>query len=158
MNQIVGVPSTSAQKNKYLLHHTLGDGQFNVFEKAARGVTAAQAFLQSAVGACEEIDRVLLVALTSARPTYLSLPTDLVFAPVSSARLDNPVVPAPVSVANSPKLLPTGEKLTDEKIQTLAFVTKEIERLWLAAKNPIVLVGFFARRPWPFIANGELTG
>lgn len=68
---IVGAPSTSAQKNGFLLHHTLGDGKFNVFKTATQGVTAAQAFLESGNNAAEEIDRVLRVALETVRRSLL---------------------------------------------------------------------------------------
>ncbi|KAK4058260.1 hypothetical protein OIO90_000417 [Microbotryomycetes sp. JL221] len=136
---IVGVPSTKAQENRFLLHHTLGDGQFNVFEQASKGITKAQAFLQSAKNACDEIDRVLRVALQTARPTYLTLPTDLVFAPVERARLDKPVVPPTPSV-NDKKSLPAGIHVGKDEVKELEFVTQEIKRLWNNAKNPVVLV------------------
>lgn len=143
---IVGVPSTKAQSNKYLLHHTLGDGQFDVFKKAAEGVTAAQAFLESADNAPAEIDRVLRVALEKARPTYLTLPTDLVYAPVLRSLLDTPIVPPPIAVEEDVKQLPTGGKLSQEQLDTLEFVTTEIQRLWEKASNPIVLVDACAIR------------
>lgn len=136
---IVGVPSTSAQQNGFLLHHTLGDGKFNVFKTATEGVTAAQAFLESASNAAEEIDRVLRVAIKTARPTYLTLPTDLVFAPVDKSRLDTPVVP-PTPDTDDKSALPSGEKLDDDEVKKITFVTKEIERLWNDAKNPVLIV------------------
>ncbi|KAM0788188.1 hypothetical protein ACM66B_001347 [Microbotryomycetes sp. NB124-2] len=136
---IVGVPSTKAQQNKFLLHHTLGDGQFNVFEEASRGITKAQAFLQSADNACDEIDRILRVALQTARPTYLTLPTDLVYAPVKRARLDKPVVPSTPSV-DVKTTLPAGIKVGDDAVEELEFVTNEISRLWNKAERPVVLV------------------
>ncbi|KAK4050117.1 hypothetical protein OIV83_003688 [Microbotryomycetes sp. JL201] len=142
---IVGVPSTKAQESKFLLHHTLGDGRFNVFEEASRGITKAQAFLQSVENACEEIDRVLRVALQTARPTYLSLPTDLVFAPVKKARLDTPVIPSTPSI-NEKKTLPAGIKVGNDAVEELNFVTSEISRLWEKAERPVVLVDACAIR------------
>lgn len=71
------------QKAGALLHHTLGDGstsrptrsqrvadplaEFKAFQKAAEGFSAAQAILESAEGAPEEIDRILRVALEKVR-------------------------------------------------------------------------------------------
>ncbi|GAA6014248.1 hypothetical protein JCM10207_006146 [Rhodosporidiobolus poonsookiae] len=137
---VVGAPSTKLQKSKALLHHTLGDsGDFTVFEQASRGITCAQAFLTSADNAAQEIDRVLLAALTHARPAYLTLPTDLVFAPVDKKRLETPVIPSKVGFENQ-NLLPTGKKVEEEEVRRLDFVVGEIERLWEKAKNPIVLI------------------
>ncbi|SCV71113.1 BQ2448_2701 [Microbotryum intermedium] len=140
-----GVPSTKAQKDKFLLHHTLGDGRYNAFERAAESITAAQAFLQSVEGACDEIDRVIRVAFETARPAYLTLPTDLVFSPVDASRLDTPVIPDGFS-ADDKTMLPSGEKIDESKMKVVDFVTKEITRLWDAAKNPTILIDACAIR------------
>lgn len=66
---IVGVPSTKLQNKGALLHHTLGDGKFNPYEIAARNFSTAQAFLRGPENAAEEIDRVLRVAIDTAKPT-----------------------------------------------------------------------------------------
>ncbi|GAA5969748.1 hypothetical protein JCM11641_008028 [Rhodosporidiobolus odoratus] len=143
---VVGAPSTKLQKNKALLHHTLGDtGDFTVFEQASRGITCAQAFLSSADNAAQEIDRVLLAALTTARPAYLTLPTDLVFAPVDKKRLDTPIIPSPVSFEEK-DVLPTGKKVEAEEKKRLEFVVKEIERIWHGAKDPIIIIDACAIR------------
>jgi pyruvate decarboxylase len=158
---IVGVPSTKLQKSKALLHHTLGDGseskdppdvhinsqlhspEFNVFEESAKGVTAAQAFLQSAEGAAKEIDRVLRVALETARPTYLTLPTDLVFSPVLSSFLDTPIISPPR--IDGDLILASGE-VDEEQKKMKDFVVAEIVRLWDQSKNPIFLIDACAVR------------
>ncbi|GAA5828344.1 hypothetical protein JCM11251_006207 [Rhodosporidiobolus azoricus] len=145
---IVGAPSTKLQKSKALLHHTLGDirgNSFTVFEEASRGITCAQAFLSSAENAAQEVDRILLAALTTARPAYLTLPTDLVFAPVDKKRLEKPIVPDRVDF-DEKNVLPTGEKVGEEEKKRLAFVVKEIERLWDEAKEPIILIDACAIR------------
>ncbi|GAA5938357.1 alpha-keto acid decarboxylase family protein [Sporobolomyces koalae] len=142
---VVGVPSTKLQKNKALLHHTLGDGKFNVFEEASRGITCAQAFLSSADNAAQEVDRILLRALETARPAYLTLPTDLVYAPVDASRLKTPIIPRHVG-PNETDLLPTGKKVADEVQERTQFVLKEIQRLFEKAKQPIVLIDACAIR------------
>lgn len=150
---IVGVPSTELQAGGALLHHTLGSASipFNVFEDASRGFTAAQAFLKSVDGACEEVDRVIRVALETvseslslkfifsvetadfrnllnyyyqARPTYLTLPTDLVEAKVSRSRLNTPI----------------RASIVQPDTDLLEFVTKDIARLWNESKHPILIV------------------
>lgn len=69
----------------------------------------------------------------------MTLPTDLVYAPVSKARLDTPVIP-PAPTVQDKSTLPTGIKLEDGDVDKLNFVSDEIERLWASAKNPILLV------------------
>ncbi|BGP14737.1 hypothetical protein JCM10213v2_002688 [Rhodosporidiobolus nylandii] len=143
---VVGAPSTKLQKSRALLHHTLGDqGDFNVFEQASRGITCAQAFLSSAENAAQEIDRILLAALTTARPAYLTLPTDLVYAPVDKRRLAKPVIPKSVGYDDQ-DVLPTGKKVEQEEQKRLEFVVKEITRLWDDAKEPIILIDACAIR------------
>lgn len=64
---IAGVPSTSQQKTKPMLHHTLGDGRFDAYAKAAEQVTASQAILMNKSNAASEIDRVLTDCITLVR-------------------------------------------------------------------------------------------
>ncbi|GAA5934900.1 hypothetical protein JCM3775_001672 [Rhodotorula graminis] len=142
---LVGVASTKLQKSRAVLHHTLGDGLTNVFEQAHSGITCARAFLQKAEDAASEIDRILLAALTTARPAYLTLPTDLVFIPVDKKRLETPIIPDSVAFENK-DVLPTGKKVEDETKKRLEFVVKEIERLWEGAEDPIVLLDACAIR------------
>ncbi|KIM66897.1 hypothetical protein SCLCIDRAFT_1210949 [Scleroderma citrinum Foug A] len=92
---IVGVPSTADFRTRPLLHHTLGDGRFNAYEKAAEQVTVAQASLMSKINAAAEIDRVLTQCITLARPVYLTLPTDLVGEKISAKRLKVPLLRTP---------------------------------------------------------------
>lgn len=81
---IVGTPSIGLQKKKALLHHTLGDGRFDAYENIYKNITITQALLTkrnkktSTSEAGEEIDRVIRTALKNSRPTYLTLPTDMV--------------------------------------------------------------------------------
>lgn len=143
---IVGVPSTKLQGKGALLHHTLGDGAFNAYETATRPFTKAQAFLRGPRDAAQEIDRVLKVAIETAHPTYLSLPTDLVFHPVPASLLDTPVIPEnPVGV-DEKGVLPTGEEIDSEGQRIVNFVKDEIVRLWDKSKNPIILVDACAIR------------
>ncbi|KAL0960713.1 hypothetical protein HGRIS_005739 [Hohenbuehelia grisea] len=94
---IVGVPSTQQQKSKPMLHHTLGDGRYDAYERAAEQFTVAQAELRDAKTAPAEIDRILTECIKNARPVYLTLPTDLVYKKVSAERLKTPIprLPSP---------------------------------------------------------------
>ncbi|KAH7884985.1 thiamine diphosphate-binding protein [Phlebopus sp. FC_14] len=92
---IVGVPSSVQQKTRPLLHHTLGDGRFDAYTKAAEQVTTSQANLMNKAHAAAEIDRVLTDCITRARPVYLTLPTDLVGERVPAKRLKVPLLHTP---------------------------------------------------------------
>lgn len=88
---IVGVPSTSQLKSKPLLHHTLGDGRFDAYTKAAEQVTASSAILKDSQNAAAEIDRVITECIIWSRPAYLTLPTDLAYTKIPSAPLKAPL-------------------------------------------------------------------
>ncbi|KAF7297397.1 Pyruvate decarboxylase [Mycena indigotica] len=88
---LVGVPSTAQQRSKALLHHTLGDGRYDAYVKAAANVTITQGIIVDAENAGATIDRVLIECITKARPAYLSIPTNLVYAKIPSERLENPL-------------------------------------------------------------------
>jgi pyruvate decarboxylase len=78
---IVGVPSTGQQKDRPLLHHTLGDGRYtfslklcyqrshflryDAYLKAAQLFTWAQGAIFDSASAASEIDRVLTDCITS---------------------------------------------------------------------------------------------
>lgn len=81
---IVGVPSTGLQSKGAMLHHTLGDGRFDAFQNIYSNITVTQAHIKpphkksGTSDAGEEIDRAIFEALKNNKPTYLTLPTDLV--------------------------------------------------------------------------------
>jgi pyruvate decarboxylase len=62
---IVGVPSTSAQGQHALLHHTLGDGRFEAFTAMSKQISAAMVELGNLrpEEAPREIDRVLSICV-----------------------------------------------------------------------------------------------
>lgn len=73
---IVGAPCRGAQRRGELMHHTLGDGDFQHFYRMQQAVTTASAVLDEH-NACYEIDRVLRTMLIERRPGYLMLPADV---------------------------------------------------------------------------------
>lgn len=82
---IVGVPSTLTQKHKMLVHHTLGDGRFNIFAEMSQKITVAQAYLTQ-FNAAEEIDRVLKACWLYKKPVYLSVPTDISYIKINKPK------------------------------------------------------------------------
>lgn len=87
---IVGMPSTVAQDSRQLLHHSLADGDFDHFLRAAAEVTAATVVVREE-GASSTIDRALLTAITQSRPIYIGVPRDVSDAPVSARPLERPL-------------------------------------------------------------------
>ncbi|MFT4044393.1 MAG: alpha-keto acid decarboxylase family protein [Gordonia sp. (in: high G+C Gram-positive bacteria)] len=73
---IVGAPSKDAQAARRIIHHSLGDGDFEHFQRAAREFTCAQANLAPAT-ATRDIDRVLLEVHEQKLPGYLLISTDV---------------------------------------------------------------------------------
>lgn len=61
---IVGTPPTEQMKAKPLLHHTLGNGHFEAYSKAAEHFVVASAILSEHSTAGAEIDRVLIDCVT----------------------------------------------------------------------------------------------
>ncbi|HBM9258034.1 TPA: indolepyruvate decarboxylase [Citrobacter freundii] len=79
---IVGAPCRGAQRRGELMHHTLGDGDFQHFSRMQQAVTTASAVLDEQ-NACYEIDRVLRTMLIERRPGYLMLPADVAKQPAT---------------------------------------------------------------------------
>ena len=73
---IVGAPSKDAQGARRVVHHSLGDGDFEQFLRIAREITCAHANLAPAT-ATREIDRVLSEIREQKLPGYLLIATDV---------------------------------------------------------------------------------
>ncbi|KAI0259828.1 pyruvate decarboxylase [Gloeopeniophorella convolvens] len=110
---IAGVPSTGQQRDKPMLHHTLGDGRYDAYYKASEQFTWAQGSINDVETAAAEIDRVITACITSARPVYLTLPTDLVFNKIPRGSLNTPL--KPTTPTNDPDI----EKFVLDEIQQL---------------------------------------
>ncbi|KAJ7111372.1 thiamine diphosphate-binding protein [Mycena epipterygia] len=121
---LVGCPSTSQQKSKALLHHTLGDGRYDAYLKAAENFTISQGMITDKDTAAAQIDRVLTDCITRARPVYLTLPTNLVFEKISSERLK-----IPLSHTQPPN---------DPEVE--AFVLDEVVKLVKEAQDDVIFL------------------
>jgi pyruvate decarboxylase len=64
---IVGMPNTKSQASGALLHHTLGNGDYHVFQKMFAEITIANALLRMN-NAANEIDRVIRHCIANVRP------------------------------------------------------------------------------------------
>lgn len=134
---IVGVPSTGLQTKKALLHHTLGDGRFDAYLNCYKQFTIAQAALNKpnirtgGSDVSDEIDRIIKAALVHCRPTYLTLPTDLVEAMIPAAPLKSPLT-----------LLSIHQSLSQPKVSEKVenSIIKQITAIYEKAERPIILV------------------
>ncbi|KAJ3055552.1 Pyruvate decarboxylase 1 [Rhizophlyctis rosea] len=79
---IVGTPSTVSQQDGAVLHHTLGNGDFQVFGRMFKEITVAQAFL-TPDNAEHEINRVLRECLLKKRPVYIAIPSDIAYKQIN---------------------------------------------------------------------------
>jgi pyruvate decarboxylase len=92
-----------------------------------------------------EVDRVLRVALTQCRPVYMTFPTNLHHVKVPSKGLLSPL-PHPHSAPLTPAAL-IEERITDAQVEReLELVVEEIQRLFEASQDPVVLVDACAER------------
>ncbi|KAL7273822.1 hypothetical protein RUND412_003299 [Rhizina undulata] len=129
---IVGVPNTKSQQSGLLLHHTLGNGDFNVFANMSKSISETSVILKDPQHVAEEIDRTLRGKLSHilARPVYIALPTDLVLKKIPAKRLETPI---------DLSLPPNNE-------ETEAEIVRQIEELMYASKNTIILADACAIR------------
>lgn len=74
---IVGYPSTVAMKNKTIMHHSLGNGEFGMYHEMTKHITVATTVLDDVNTAASEIDRVLNAMLYHSRPVYIGVPVDM---------------------------------------------------------------------------------
>jgi indolepyruvate decarboxylase len=80
---LVGMPSLPAQSAHGLVHHTLGNGEFDFFHKMAEKVVCASAIM-TPQNVAYETERLIAEALYHRRPIYMAFPTDVANQPVVS--------------------------------------------------------------------------
>lgn len=113
-----------------LLHHTLGNGDFNVFANMSAGISCAVAKLNDPYEAAILIDNALRECWVQSRPVYITLPTDVVQKKIEGERLDTPI-----DLSFPPNEAEREDYVVDVVLKYLA-----------AAKNPVILVDACAVR------------
>ncbi|MGV0625240.1 alpha-keto acid decarboxylase family protein [Mycolicibacter minnesotensis] len=78
---LTGMPNLATQHDRALVHHTLGNGEFDLFKSMADTVVGASAIITPA-NAVQETERLIAVALYDRRPVYLAFPADVVNEPI----------------------------------------------------------------------------
>jgi len=90
---LVGTPSMALQSARALMHHTLGNGEYNFFQRMAEPVVCASAVM-TPQNVALETERLIAEALYHRRPVYMAFPAD--YAGHSVVSTAQPV-PAPRS-------------------------------------------------------------
>lgn len=127
---IVGYPSTLAQKDGLLLHHTLGNGDFHVFSKMSAQISCAVSMLDDPHEAAVMIDNAIRECILQSRPVYIGLPTDIVQKKIDGNRLNKPL---------DLSYPPNDPEKED-------YVVDVVLKYLHAARNPVVLVDACAIR------------
>lgn len=73
---VIGTPNLATQEGRAFVHHTLGDGRFDVFSGMAQAVVCASTVL-APQNAAAETERLIAEALYHRRPVYMAIPSDV---------------------------------------------------------------------------------
>lgn len=106
------------------MHHSLGNGKFDMYENMAKNITAATVVINYAPTAAQEIDETLTTMMRESRPVYIGLSVDIAYEMIDAEGLN---VPIPI------KLLPNDPALEES-------VVEEIKRLMERSSNPAIIV------------------
>jgi pyruvate decarboxylase len=121
---IAGTPSTLSQRAGIILHHTLGNGDFNVFANMSANLAVSIAKLNDPAQAAAQIDHTLRECYLQSRPVYITLPTDVVKKKMEGQRLKTKLD------LSEPENDPEKEE----------YVVDVVLKYLTAAKNPVILV------------------
>jgi indolepyruvate decarboxylase len=78
---LVGMPRASTQAKRALMHHTLGNGEYDLFRRMSEPVVAATAIM-TPQNAAQETERLIYQALYHRRPVYMAFPADYADCPL----------------------------------------------------------------------------
>ncbi len=78
---LVGTPNLATQEGRALVHHTLGNGEFDLFRQMAEPIVCASAVM-TPQNAASETERLIAEALYHRRPVYMAFPSDVADMPV----------------------------------------------------------------------------
>jgi indolepyruvate decarboxylase len=93
---LVGMPNTKTQRERRLVHHTLGKGEFDVFLRMAQPAVCASSIL-TPENAASEMERLVTAAISHRRPVYLGIPADHAAARLPQGAAAVRQVPAPAT-------------------------------------------------------------
>jgi glyoxylate carboligase len=73
---LVGMPNMPVQSSRALMHHTLGNGEYHLFQRMTEPVVCASAVM-TPQNVAYETERLIAEALYHRRPVYMAFPADL---------------------------------------------------------------------------------
>ncbi len=108
---LVGMPNLKTQREHRIVHHTLGNGAFDLFMQMTQPAVCASAIL-TPENAVAEMARLVTAAVTHRRPVYLAIPADCANAPLPGT---DAVAPTPAP-ASDPETLEAAVNAMAEKL------------------------------------------
>lgn len=78
---LVGTPNMATQSARALMHHTLGNGEYDLFHRMAQPVVCASAII-TPQNVARETERLIGEAVYHQRPVYMAFPADFANQPV----------------------------------------------------------------------------
>ncbi|KAJ5295647.1 hypothetical protein N7508_010468 [Penicillium antarcticum] len=124
---IVAKPGTNAQMGRHCVHHTLGDGDFTVFEEMSRKVSCLVVNINNAQAAPSLIDEAIRTCWVQSRPVTIFIDCDMVQVPIDHHVLSNrPLLNRTMPSDHSHE----HERLVDAIVNGIRCAT-----------NPVILVG-----------------
>jgi indolepyruvate decarboxylase len=95
---LVGMPNRATQSSRRAMHHTLGNGEYDLFHRMTEPVVCASAII-TPENAAYETERLISAALYHRRPVYMAFPADAAdFPMVTTAEPASPPKSEPNSL------------------------------------------------------------
>ncbi|WAG30934.1 alpha-keto acid decarboxylase family protein [Staphylococcus chromogenes] len=116
---ITGGPTTVVENAGKYVHHSLGEGQFDVYQKMFEPITVAQTYV-TPENALTEIPRVIQAAIDDKRPVHIHLPIDTAMVEIEV-----------------PEQVEYPENRSSDKTDWVSTVEQKLKQ----AKQPTLIVG-----------------
>ena len=78
---LIGAPNNSVQQSRAVMHHTLGNGEYDLFRRMSEPVVCAHVVM-TPQNVAYETERLIFEALYHRRPVYMAFPADFADQPV----------------------------------------------------------------------------
>jgi indolepyruvate decarboxylase len=125
---LAGMPNSQTQRQRRLVHHTLGNGEFDVFLKMAQPAACASAIL-TPENTVSEMERLVSAMVNHRRPVYAGIPADFADAQLIEG----------CTFANSEPAAATDQEALTEAVEA---ITEKLAR----AKTAVILAGYLITR------------
>jgi len=140
---IVGIPKTSVQEKRAIVHHTLGHGEFDRFMSMAGPVVCAKTLI-TPENCVSEVERVISAALENRRPVYIAIPHNYVHEEIPTCTVPENEPVATISKSKAASKIPktvseTGPEVLEEVVSII------VEKL-SKAKTACIIPGFLVDR------------